>query len=195
MNKVQYSFAIILIASGLVIGAGILVHALYYAPEKEVDAANPPFFLATSTYPTQITIPAVGVDAKVEEVGLTYIGNMGTPKFLADTGWYKYGTLPGENGSAVIDGHVDNGLGLAGVFKNLKKVKIGDDIYVTADDDRTLHFSVIDVETYYYMSMPLTFIFNRTGGAYLNLITCDGNWIPEAKTDDHRIVVYAKLIS
>jgi sortase A len=186
-----------LLLVGFMIIVTVLTHLTFYYPEKEmpVEKTGISFVQASTTYPTRISIPKINLDTEVESVGLTYSGNMSTPKKLMNTGWYKYGTVPGNKGSAVIDGHVDNGLGLAAVFKNLKQLAIGDDVYVKNNLNQELHFRVIDTQIYYYKDVPLTLMFNRDDGpSYLNLITCDGNWIPEEKTDDHRLVVYTKLV-
>src|SRR4026209_2820496 len=59
--------------------------------------------------PTRISIPSLGVRAKVIKVGRAADGSIDTP--AADpakaTGWYRLGPTPGELGTAVIVGHVD----------------------------------------------------------------------------------------
>ncbi len=180
---------------GIIIGTVTVIRSTYYSPQEETPVAQTAQSVSFSvSHPIQIIIPKINVNAVVEEVGITFKGNMSTPKKFADTGWYKYGTVPGELGSAVIDGHVDNGLGIPAVFINLKKLVPGDIVYVQAKNGRKLKFKVFDIQNYYYKDVPLEILFNRNGDRYLNLITCDGNWIPAEKTDDHRIVVYTKLI-
>jgi sortase A len=188
--------AISSIISGLILFCLTLIYSTYYNPEKEALVsikAGASLSIATTSLPVKILIPKIKVDADVEEVGITTEGNMSTPKKFKNTGWYKYGTLPGEDGSAVIDGHVDNGLDLPGVFKHLKELLPGDDVYVMNEEGQSLHFIVKNIETYYYTEVPRTLLFNKKGSAYLNLITCDGTWLPEVKTDDHRVVVYTEL--
>lgn len=184
----------------LLLGFSLLVFALvrgfYYAPEKEVALMESLFsstLQASSSPPSRIIIPKINLDTDVEKVGITYSGNMSTPKKIFNTGWYKYGTIPGDKGSAVIDGHVDNGFGLPGVFANLKNLTPGDHIYIEREDGSKITFIVFDIQKYYYTEVPREVLFNRNDGVYLNLITCDGEWISEAKTSDHRLVVYAKL--
>lgn len=177
-----------------------LVHALYFAPEPEV-----PLAIATSSipaaqvdpreYPDRFEVPSLSIDTHVQHVGVTAAGNMGVPNNFTDVGWYKYGVVPGYRGSAVIDGHVDNGLALAGVFKHLGDIKVGDDIYVTSKEGTRLHFRVQEVQSYDYKSVPLEKVFSRTDRARLNLITCEGNWVKAEKTYDKRLVVYTVLVS
>lgn len=177
----------------LVIFAVTLAGALWYSPDSEI--AVPPMspVASTASKPVRLEIPAIGVDATVQYVGITGNGDMGTPDNFTDVAWYKYGPVPGQLGSAVIDGHVDNGLSLAGVFKHLDNVKVGDDVYVIAADGSKLHFVVTDMEKYPYTSGPTQKIFGQTDAARLNLITCSGTWVPGARTYDERLVVYTKF--
>lgn len=145
--------------------------------------------------PETLVIPDINVNASIEQIGLTSKGNVGTPTAFKDAAWYKLGTRPGEVGSAIIDGHVDNGLGLAGVFKNLHKLTPGDDVYVVQHDGTKLHFRVEKVETYPYNVIPTSDIFQSSDGARLNLITCEGEWIKDQKTYNARLVVYTTLVS
>ncbi len=188
---------IMLALIGLALGVATVTRALLYNPQPEVSDQAAKTLLAagnstrTNDYPISIRIPAIGVDTSVEKVGITYAGNMAVPHNYVDVGWYKYGTVPGDVGSSVIAGHVDNGFGTPAVFKRLSELKNGDDVYVIMHGGRTLRFVVADTQIYPYQDGPLQKIFNA---ARLNLITCAGTWIPSAKTNDKRLVVYAKLV-
>jgi len=173
----------------------VVVRATLYAPIDQTAVASAfdgP--LSAGDYPVRFRIPSIGVNAAIQYVGVTKTGAMGTPNNFTDVAWYKDGSAPGEVGSAVIDGHVDNGLALAGVFKKLNQVAVGDDIYVQTASSSALHFSVVDIESYPYKDVPTGQIFNRTDAARLNLITCEGIWVPNEKTYDQRLVVYAVLV-
>lgn len=148
---------------------------------------------ATSTYPTKLVIPSLNVSANVQYVGINKKGEMATPKGFKDVAWYKYGTVPGQKGSAVIAGHLDNGLGQPAVFFHLNKLRIGDDIYVENAEDKNLHFKVIKVKTYDYDNTDTEEVFQSSDIIALNLITCDGAWIGNKKTYAKRIVVFTEL--
>jgi len=196
------ALAVIIISVGVF--STTLVHALWYAPEDEISYVNenpikafvPAAHATSSTVgPERLIIPSLGIDANVQEVGINAKGNMGVPSNFSDVAWYKYGTTPGDMGSAVIDGHVDNGLGLAGVFKHLGDMQIGDDVYVENKDGERLHFVVTDIQSYPYKDAPDEQIFNAGDAARLNLITCEGKWVKADKTYDQRLVIYTKLVS
>lgn len=188
---------IVLVAG--IIFARTVVLAVFYYPEggnpNQAPTSTPAvaFSTASSSPPVRLIIPSLNVNAAVQYVGVNDQGNMRAPTNFTDVAWYEYGPAPGEIGSAVIDGHVDNGLGLDGVFKHLDSLAVGDDIYVMARNGSQLHFVVSDVELYPYTSVPSGLVFGQTDAARLNLITCDGAWVAGQRTYDHRLVVFAKL--
>ncbi|MFE0427441.1 class F sortase, partial [Streptomyces sp. NPDC058953] len=58
----------------------------------------------------RIRIPAIGVDAPLIDVGLDTDGWIEAPPADAPdvAGWYQNGIAPGERGTSVLVGHVDN---------------------------------------------------------------------------------------
>lgn len=180
----------------------VLLFGLVIGPDSGMRA--PPGVIhtaATSSDPARLIIPALSIDAPVEFVGETLRGTMGAPSAYAHAGWYGYGTIPGHLGSAVIDGHVDDGFGLPGVFAHLRDIKIGDDVYVetraalpAGRAKERLHFVVTGLETYPYDDAPTELIFGRNDKARLNLITCEGRWSRAANTYAKRLVVFTELV-
>ncbi len=166
----------------------VFVNATLYSPNGEIEIAKEPAL----RYPVRLSIPSLGINAKVQRVGITKKGNMAAPSNFADVGWYKYGTIPGGRGSAVIAGHVDNGLALPGVFKNLENIKNGDDIYITTTQkNNPIHFVVKNIAIYSFDS-PTGNIFNNKDGSLIQLVTCTGTWVPQYGTHDKRLVVTAE---
>jgi len=201
MQTTRIIGAIFITAIAAGVFTAVLVHAVWFAPETEVTDTS--ISVPTSTVvavqsgdkPARLIIPSIGVNANVQDVGIAASGNMAVPNNFTDVAWYKYGPVPGALGSAVMDGHVDNGLSLAGVFKHLSDVKVGDDVYVENQSGQRLHFKVTDIELYPYKSVPTDQIFNPKDTERLNLITCDGSWVQGQRTYDHRLVVYTTLMS
>jgi LPXTG-site transpeptidase (sortase) family protein len=203
MNQKQLIGITITIIALLVLGVTVR-RAVYYAPDTEVV---PPSTVGTTTTATEIgtavtssekparlLIPSLDISAAVQYVGVKANGAMANPSNFKDVGWYKYGTVPGREGSAVIAGHVDNALALDGVFKELGKIRVGDEVYVVRNDDVKLRFKVTRIEEYPYKEAPAQEIFATGGGKYLNLITCSGTWVKEEKSYDKRLVVYTALV-
>lgn len=143
----------------------------------------------TPSTPTQLIIPAIGVNAYVVSVGVNARGEMEVPDGATNTvGWYQHGTVPGEIGSAVMDAHV------FAAFKNLKDAEIGNRIYVADANGTMREFAIISSKVYSLASVPMQTIFTDAGGVYLNLITCEGRYSVTKGTYSHRRVVYAELV-
>lgn len=185
-----------LLIAAVVVFAYTLFNAVYYSAQTTgpapVSAVQTP--VASTSLPSRLIIPALSINAHVQDLGINSIGNMQAPDNFVDVGWYKYGTVPGYEGSAVIDGHVDNGLGLAGVFIHLNQIQVGDDVYVQTIGGDMLHFVVSDVEAYPYQSVPTNIVFGQNDNPRLNLITCDGTWVAGGDTYNERLVVYTTYV-
>lgn len=150
----------------------------------------------TMSQPIRLVIPSIGINAPVELVGIQSNGDLATPtqNRWENVGWYQLGTPPGALGSAVIDGHLDRPGGIPAVFWRLRSVRVGDDVQVTNSANKLLHFRVTRIAYYAADEAPLQDIFGNTGGKYLNLITCAGDWIPSKQQTTLRLVVYSTLV-
>ena len=144
--------------------------------------------------PVELIIPAIKVDAQVEQVGQDPTGAMDVPKKWEDVGWYKLGFRPGETGRAVMAGHLDSTTDKA-VFWDLHLLKPGDKVQVKQETGSTLTFQVTGSEAYAYNQAPLQKIFGPAAAATLNLITCNGTFDKASKNYDKRLVVYTKLVN
>ncbi len=195
MRRPRLIVAVITLAAGVVF-VTTLVRATLYAPGSEVasstlQALAPSREAEPGELPKRLRIPALGIDALIKHVGITEDGRMATPGNFTDTGWYKYGTVPGFVGSAVIDGHVDNALALDGVFKRVGELRAGDEIYIDTASSTPLRFVVQEVASYLASEVPLERVFEARDTARLNLITCTGDWNKDKNEYAERLVVYA----
>ena len=144
----------------------------------------------TPALPVRLRIPAIGVDAWIEPVGLTEDQAMDVPSRWEDVAWFELGYRPGEAGNAVIAGHLDTNTGAPAVFWNLNKLQPGDEVIVVGEDGRERRFVVQGSEIYPYDQAPVQRIFGPAEEPRLNLITCDGAWDREQLNYTHRLVVY-----
>jgi sortase (surface protein transpeptidase) len=161
------------------------------------SAATPTTTLG-AVRPVEIDIPAIKAQIPIISVGVTATNNLDVPHNFVQAGWYDQGPVPGAPGTAVIDGHVDNGgkkPTVAGVFKNLNKVTPGSVINVTASDGSVAQFKVTAANLYSYSKFPSSEVFAQTDQSMLNIITCAGTWLPSADTYSQRLVVTAEKIS
>ncbi len=160
-------------------------------PRTQTSAINLP---ATYNTPIRLKMEKISLDATVEAVGQTKRSEMDVPKDADNVAWYNLGVKPGEQGNAVISGHLDDRAGKA-VFWQLRKLKVGDQVAVvdSAGVERT--FAVIEVGIYPYNKAPLNKIFGFDLERDLNLITCTGKWNKKLHTYNQRLVVYTRLVS
>ena len=145
--------------------------------------------------PVRLSVPSIGINASIEQVGTLSDGTMATPDQnpWVDAGWYSDGPHPGTRGSAVIDGHLDKPGGYPAVFWYLRNVHAGDAVFVTEKDGTQLRFHVTRIAYYAPQDAPLQDIFGNRSCTYLNLITCAGDWIPSQHQTTLRLVVYTTL--
>lgn len=148
---------------------------------------------SVSIIPTQVWIPSVGIKAPVEPVGLLENGQMEAPVSSKVAGVLTDGVLPGQIGSAIIAGHVDNYTGPA-IFYPLKKLKPGQPVVLSDDEGNYLVFKVLAVESYLTAEAPVDKIFGDTDMERLNLITCTGKYNREKREHEKRLVVYTRLL-
>ena len=83
------------------------------------------------------------------------------------------GPRPGENGPAVIAGHVDSTSGPA-VFFRLRDLRAGDEVLVTRADHSVVRFVIDRLQAFPKTSFPTAAVFAPTPVPALRLITCTG---------------------
>ncbi|HAU07480.1 MAG: hypothetical protein UW46_C0006G0040 [Candidatus Yanofskybacteria bacterium GW2011_GWF1_44_227] len=140
--------------------------------------------------PVRIKIVSIGVDAVIEQVAITDDGLMDVPKFPVNTGWYSLGPRPGESGSAVIDGHVDDERGDKAVFSDLHNLRPGDKIEVQDDRGLLVSFIVRESRRYDPDADSSEIFISNDERSHLNLITCEGTWDEASKSYSQRLVVF-----
>ena len=185
-------FGKFLIIAAVLLALFALWRGFLYSPNGEIGGE--PSTATAEELPRYLSIPKLGIDSNVQHVGVTKAGNMAAPNNFTDVSWYKFGAVPGFKGSAVMAGHVDNALGTPAIFYKLGDLEVGDEIFVTRADGEQLRFKVIDKQVYPWDDSPVEKIFNDKSGTYLNLITCQGDWVPAAKSAEFRLVIYTKLV-
>ncbi len=156
--------------------------------------AAPPTPKPRMPEPTHLTIPAIKVNSDIVDVGVSPIDIDGQQAYIWDVAPYAVGhhfssANPGEGENVVLSGHDD---WQGEVFRNLYKLKKGDEITLQAGD-RQVGYHVDDILLLPEVGEPLdkrianaAFI-GTTGDERLTLVTC---W-PYA-VDDHRLIIIAR---
>lgn len=139
-----------------------------------------------------LVIPKLYINAPVDPVGVTQTGEMASPPSLQRIAWYKDGTRPGSQGSSVLAGHYGDGQE-AGIFRSLDKLEEGDVLEVRTKTSQSLKYKVYKKSIYKTADVPLQELFNKYDSKYLNLVTCVGDWDPNTKSLDKRLIIYARM--
>ena len=163
--------------------------------EKKIVASQIPHaIINTTSLPTRLKIPVIGVNANVLHLGLTPLGAMDAPKGPYEVSWYDLGVRPGDVGSAVIAGHYGPWKnGAASVFDDLNKLQKGDKISVLNEDGSEIFFIVRDTKTFLSTDNAQTVFLSADGKSHLNLITCQGIWNKSDKSYSNRYVVFTDM--
>lgn len=160
-------------------------------PPATTQATTPTATPTSVGRPTRLTIPAIGVDERLEGRGLTEDGALDTPDY-GDAAWYEPGPRPGAPGGAVIVAHVHGPDG-PDVFWDLATLEPGDVIRVERGDGAAT-FVVDAIEDVPKEQLPYDRIWPQTDVPLLRLITCGGQRLPQGGYPDNTIV-YAHLTS
>lgn len=170
---------------------------------EEVDSTEPTTqeiqeYIVASDKPRYISIPYLGIHARIVEIGLKSQGEMATPYNIFDVGWYtgSGSVLPGQNGVTIMNAH-GGSLGY-GIFRNLPKLPIGETIRIEMGDGRIFTYKVVESvtknlgdEANQYMNTAFTQIAGASNT--LSLITCTGDWWDSSQTYSQRLFVRAVL--
>jgi len=143
-----------------------------------------------SERPARVAIPAIGVDAPVGRLGIRGDGAIEVPDDARRTGWVTTTPAPGQQGPALIAGHVDSTTGPA-VFYDLRTLEPGDAITVTREDGSTVDFTVDGLQTYPQDDFPSAAVYGPVPGPVLRLITCGGEYDASRGGYQDNVVVYA----
>lgn len=145
----------------------------------------------TYALPKRLVIPKIGVDAVIENVGLTSGRDMASPSGPGKVGWFKFGPRPGNEGNAVLDGHSGYADGRPAAFDDLPKLKVGDKLYVEDARGKRITF-IVRKKKLYGRNASAADVFGPATSRRLNLITCTGSFDVAAGTHSQRLVVIAE---
>ena len=167
-------------------------------PAVEPVAADGPIV------PKRISVPAIDVDTVVESRGTVSYENPFTgeqvtgydvPESLETTSWWHDGPEPGSGQMAVVLGHAQEAR--PAVFNRLHELDPGDTVTLTDADGAVLTLQVL--------GEPMTGLDKATpalaealnghpAGADLALVTCGGEFDPDAGASKDNTVVFADVV-
>jgi hypothetical protein len=165
------------------------------AGELVLDA-RPPVAACRAGDPTRMSIPALGVDAPVEHIGLERRGTpdasgqppLGAPVDQRKAGWYAAGPKPGSGtGTVLTNGHTYRD-GSA-IFKEdfADRVAVGQQVDLVLDNGSTCSYRIsvvwrnVDAVSGYPQLVTSEHLYDQQGPERLFLETCGGPWLESAR--------------
>jgi hypothetical protein len=181
------------VGAGLGQATGFSLPNPFRGPDKPPPRAFP---VLEPSRPLRLTIPSIGVEAPVLEVGLADDGSVDVPPLARhnEAGWFERGPSPGQFGPAVIVGHADTHTGPS-VFHNLGRLKPGQRIEVARRDRRVAVFEVNSVEHFGKTRLPVDRVYGDFSRPALRLVTCGGRWLGGGNGYSDNVIVFASLVS
>jgi sortase (surface protein transpeptidase) len=147
--------------------------------------------------PVALSVPSIGIDdAALVELGRNADGTVEVPSLDdpdARPGWYRDSPTPGALGPAIILGHVDSRRYGPGVFYDLADLQPGAVVEVARADGSVAHFAVDSVREVAKRDFPTIEVYGNLDHAGLRLITCGGEFDPDASSYESNIIVFASL--
>ena len=188
------------LAAGCLLVAGVLVNLPTDRPDPgPVRSASPPsapwrsaedreLVDGSTGVPDRLEIQRLEIDAPVEPVGTTPENAQEVPAALDETGWWRDGSVPGEDGNAVIVGHTASSDD--GVFDRLVDIESGDEILVTGEDG-TAAFTVTETDVVPVPDFATVApdVYRSDGASGLVLMTC-GDW--NGEEFETTVIVFAE---
>ncbi|MGA7911172.1 MAG: sortase [Candidatus Dormiibacterota bacterium] len=179
-------------AAGLLSDTQMIGSTLVTTTPPAVPAAESFHLVTGPIIPARLRIPSIGVDARVYGMGLGSDGSMAVPDNLWTSAWLSTGPRPGQAGNAVIAGH--RGISTPGLFGHLEGVRVGDLIYLSDATGGELVFEVTRIASLDLSRATQVAVFGPTPVRELVLVTCYGKYLARTGTDDHRLVVFSRLV-
>lgn len=140
--------------------------------------------------PVTLAIPKLGMDTRLIGLRKNPAGQLQVPEDPQRAGWYSQGFAPGDDGPAVLVGHVDSYRG-PGIFARVHELVPGDPLTVRRSDGSLALWVVDRVETFAKRDFPTEAVYKSDGTPSLRLVTCGGEFDAKAKRYLSNVVVFA----
>lgn len=148
----------------------------------------------TGRPPVAVRVPSIGLESRLDTIGVAESGVLETPPRWEVPGWYDGGPHPGDTGPAVIAGHVDSPTGPA-VFARLDELRPGDLVEVEDAAGRVVRFRVDRSAEAPRDAFPTQAVYGPTPDPQLRLITCSGDYDAAAGGYQDNLIVFATAVT
>ncbi|MFG3506198.1 class F sortase [Streptomyces sp. NPDC047821] len=197
----------VLVRTGLAAVATAVVAYLFPffpAPARPPDtgvlpgaAAAPPVAAGRApahSPPVSLHVPGHLRPMPVDPVTADAAGVMAVPESPARLGWWALGAPPGAaHGTVLLAGHLDSAAEGAGPFEALHDVPMGARAQVTTADGARHTYRITARRTHAKKALPQD-LFTPRGTARLALVTCAGDFDPDAHAYAENLVLYGEPV-
>lgn len=195
VGAASIAVAVVVGQPGVLTGAATQIPATVQTSEPKLSSA-PMAQALSASLPVRVEIPVLGVNAPLMKLERDADGTLQVPPLdnhnLA--GWFDRSVTPGQKGTSVILGHVDDFTGPS-VFFSIKMLRPGELIKVVRANGGTAVFSVDGVQKVAKGTFPASIIYGNTRYPELRLITCGGPFDTTTRQYLDNIVVYSHLVN
>lgn len=141
-------------------------------PGPAGSPARGPVVSGAAPPPVMLAIPVAGISARVVPEGLGSGGSLQIPP-PAQVGWYAGGPAPGQDGSTLIAGHIDDH-GVPGAFLRLNAVPLGATVRITLSSGRAAAYTVTRRLMLPQSGLARSGLLSQQGRPELVLVSCGG---------------------
>jgi len=145
-------------------------------------------------WPVRIRIPALGLDAAIEDTGYDSSHTMEIVPSADIISWLRESSIPSNDGNAILGGH-NKWKGKICPLYELDTLEIGEEMEIEYEDGLCLKFKLESVFVYALATAPAGLIMDVGGEARVTIITCKPPFNPRIGTSDNRIVAIFKEAS
>jgi hypothetical protein len=138
--------------------------------------------------PVRIAIPAAHVNAPVRAVTANRKA-LAVPA-VGTAGWFAGGPRPGENGRAIVIGHLDTRRG-PGLFARVPELPPGTVVSVIDRRGGVHRYRVVGGAQVRKDRFPARYVYGSADAPVLVLITCGGDYDPQTGYEDN-VLLYAR---
>jgi hypothetical protein len=137
-------------------------------------------------------LPSLDLAARIAPVSVAAGGNLRVPADPAVLGWWRSGARPGDDqGSIVIDGHVDSATQGLGTFARLRELELGDPVLTESAAGEVRRYWVTGRRQFPKETLPADDVFSQHVQERLVLITCGGRFDADDGGYADNVVVFA----
>ncbi len=156
-----------------VLGAGRIAREMGLIPADALAARA--MVPSAALPPSRLAIPRLGLDVPLVALDPSPDGSLPAPDEPEQVAWYTDTARLGEGGNLLLAGHVD-WIGRQAAFRRLDVLVPGDEVWLSDDAGRQVHYEVAETGSYAVNSPLLqqSMVTSGRGSPTLTLVTCGG---------------------